>query len=279
MADETETMGSGASGEPGLFNQVIILGVRDFGAGALGDAVDYGDRGSNTLSHVSAYMGGVELPILQWLGLGNVTAVRGVERAEPAAASVGRLARRGEGTDAAGALKEAVGALLEGIASADEGGPPVHLVGAAAALLGDGLGEDHPLPPSSDLADVLSQLVHRVPRGIIVAVEPVGGTDKAGPVGIARAWSRLDGHLGRLLDHQPEDSLLLVFSLSGNDATIAARRGQTREFSPVLAYTPALPSGVDLGEPRALADLGATVAEIMGCQGGGGASFFGRLIA
>ena len=83
----------------------MIAGRRAFvvvldacGAGALPDAADYGDEGTNTLRHVAEAEGGLDLPTLARLGLGNVTQIPGVE---PVADPVvhGRLAPLGHGKD------------------------------------------------------------------------------------------------------------------------------------------------------------------------------------
>ena len=41
------------------------------GVGALPDAADYGDAGSNTLGHLAERVGGLDLPTLGRLGLGS----------------------------------------------------------------------------------------------------------------------------------------------------------------------------------------------------------------
>ena len=49
---------------------VIVLDA--VGAGALPDAAAYGDEGSDTLGNVARAVGGLDLPNLEALGLGNV---------------------------------------------------------------------------------------------------------------------------------------------------------------------------------------------------------------
>src|SRR3954463_8875913 len=75
---------------------VVVLDA--VGAGALPDAAEYGDAGTNTLAHVAEAVGGLELPTLARLGLGNVMPLAGVE---PSATPVihGRLAPLGAGKD------------------------------------------------------------------------------------------------------------------------------------------------------------------------------------
>jgi phosphopentomutase len=75
---------------------VIVLDA--CGVGALPDASDYGDAGSNTLGHLAERVGGLELPTLQRLGLGSILPLVGVP---PAVAPVvhGRLAPLGPGKE------------------------------------------------------------------------------------------------------------------------------------------------------------------------------------
>jgi phosphopentomutase len=75
---------------------VIVLDA--CGAGALPDAADYGDAGANTLGHVSEAAGGLELPVLQRLGLGDVLPLVGVP-SSPKRVVHGRLHPLGPGKD------------------------------------------------------------------------------------------------------------------------------------------------------------------------------------
>ena len=52
------------------------------GVGALPDADAYGDAGSNTLGHLAERVGGLDLPTLQRLGLGNIIPIEGVPPAD-----------------------------------------------------------------------------------------------------------------------------------------------------------------------------------------------------
>jgi phosphopentomutase len=48
------------------------------GVGALPDAAEYGDAGTNTLGHVAEAVGGLSLQTLERLGLGSIVPLRGV---------------------------------------------------------------------------------------------------------------------------------------------------------------------------------------------------------
>jgi phosphopentomutase len=88
---------------------VIVLDA--CGAGALPDAAAYGDDpASNTLAHVAELAGGLHLPVLESLGLGNIEALEGVA---PAAAPVlhGRIGALGPGKESVTGHWELMGVI------------------------------------------------------------------------------------------------------------------------------------------------------------------------
>jgi phosphopentomutase len=76
---------------------VIVLDA--VGAGALPDADEYGDEGSDTLGNVARVVGGLDLPNLEALGLGNVEPLEGCPPQPGAPAVAGRLIERSKGKD------------------------------------------------------------------------------------------------------------------------------------------------------------------------------------
>src|ERR1700675_3418938 len=76
---------------------VIVLDA--VGAGALPDAADFGDEGSDTLGNVARTVGGLDLPTLEALGLGNVEPLEGCRTQPGAQAIAGRLLERSKGKD------------------------------------------------------------------------------------------------------------------------------------------------------------------------------------
>src|SRR6266702_456136 len=76
---------------------VIVLDA--VGAGELPDASDYGDEGSDTLGNVAKAVGGLDLPNLEALGLGNVEPLEGCPPQPGAPAVAGRLLERSKGKD------------------------------------------------------------------------------------------------------------------------------------------------------------------------------------
>ena len=76
---------------------VIVLDA--VGAGELPDAAEFGDEGSNTLGNVARAVGGLDLPTLEALGLGNVEPLEGCAPQPGAPAIAGRLLERSKGKD------------------------------------------------------------------------------------------------------------------------------------------------------------------------------------
>jgi len=115
---------------------VVVLDA--CGVGALPDAAAYGDEGTNTLGHLAEAVGGLRLPTLQGLGLGNVLPLRGVAPAD-APAVHGRLHPLGPGKDSTAGHWELMGVVCEVAPPAYPGGFPPELVARIAELAGRGL--------------------------------------------------------------------------------------------------------------------------------------------
>jgi len=88
---------------------VIVLDA--VGAGELPDAADYGDEGSNTLGNVARAVGGLDLPNLEALGLGNVEPLEGCPPQPGAPAVAGRLVERSKGKDTTSGHWELMGVV------------------------------------------------------------------------------------------------------------------------------------------------------------------------
>jgi phosphopentomutase len=87
---------------------VIVLDA--CGAGELPDSADYGDAGANTLGHVAEASGGVELPVMQRLGLGSALPLVGCPPARDPVVH-GRLRPQGPGKDTITGHWELMGAI------------------------------------------------------------------------------------------------------------------------------------------------------------------------
>jgi phosphopentomutase len=87
---------------------VVVLDA--CGVGALADAADYGDAGTNTLGHLARRLGGLRLPTLEALGLGSIIELEGVPAA-PDPVLHGRLHALGPGKDSTAGHWELMGVV------------------------------------------------------------------------------------------------------------------------------------------------------------------------
>lgn len=83
------------------------------GCGELPDASRYGDAGSSTLAHTAHAVGGLNLPVLARLGLGNIAPIEGVPPAARPEASYGKMAERSAGKDSTTGHWEIAGFVVE----------------------------------------------------------------------------------------------------------------------------------------------------------------------
>ena len=87
------------SAERTATKRIIVIVLDGVGVGELPDAGRYNDSGSNTLAHTARSVGGLKLPHLGSLGLGNIIAIDGVPPAESPRAGFGRMAEVSSGKD------------------------------------------------------------------------------------------------------------------------------------------------------------------------------------
>jgi phosphopentomutase len=93
--------------------RAIIVVLDGVGAGHAPDAADFGDQGANTLGNTARAVGGLDLPNLQALGLGNVEEIEGVPPAGSPAASYGIMVERSAAKATLAGHWEMMGLVLE----------------------------------------------------------------------------------------------------------------------------------------------------------------------
>ncbi len=93
--------------------RVIIIVADACGIGELPDASVYGDQGSSTIPNVAKAVGGLNLPNLQRMGLGSITAIQGVNPAQSPAGAFGKMAERSPGKDSTTGHWEMAGIILD----------------------------------------------------------------------------------------------------------------------------------------------------------------------
>lgn len=82
-----------------MIKRVILLILDSVGIGELPDAEEFGDIGADTLGNIIKATGGIHLPNLQALGLGNIEGVDGVEAVAQPTGAFGRSEEISNGKD------------------------------------------------------------------------------------------------------------------------------------------------------------------------------------
>jgi phosphopentomutase len=83
------------------------------------------------------------------------------------------------------------------------------------------------------------------------------------PRGYADALEAVDARLPELLAEMQRTDLLLFTADHGNDPTTSST-DHSREYVPLLAAGEGVRAGTDLGTRETFADVGATIAELLG---------------
>jgi len=96
-----------------MIERVILIILDACGIGELPDAHLYGDEGSNTIKNTAKAVGGLKLPNLERLGLGNIEQFAGVNPKTKALGNYGKMAELSPGKDSTSGHWEIMGLVLE----------------------------------------------------------------------------------------------------------------------------------------------------------------------
>jgi phosphopentomutase len=160
---------------------VIVLDA--VGAGELPDAAEYGDQGSDTLGNVARAVGGLDLPSLEALGLGNVEPLDGCPPQPGAPAVAGRLFERSKGKDTTTGHWELMGVVT------------------AQAV---------PTYPHGFPHDVIDPFMHRTGRGVL-------GNKAASGTEIIQELGEEHQRTGKWIVYTSADS---VFQIAAHEETV-----------------------------------------------------------
>src|SRR5438552_15578943 len=160
---------------------VIVLDA--VGAGELPDAADYGEEGSNTLGNVARAVGGLDLPALEALGLGNVEPLEGCPPQAGAPAVAGRLVERSKGKDTTTGHWELMGVLTP---------------------------TPFPTYPHGFPYDVIDPFMHKTGRGVL-GNKPASGTE------IIQELGEEHQQTGKWIVYTSADS---VFQIAAHEETV-----------------------------------------------------------
>ncbi len=116
--------------------RAILVVLDGVGAGANPDAHAYGDDGASSLEHCALAIGGLALPNLGSIGLGNITPILGTPPTSDARGAYGRMAEKGAGKDSTTGHWEITGVVLQKPLPTYPHGFPADLVAAFEQAIG-----------------------------------------------------------------------------------------------------------------------------------------------
>lgn len=93
--------------------RALLIVLDSVGIGEMPDAELYGDKGSNTLGNIAKKVGGMNIPNLEALGLGNIAPIEGVKVQEKPLAAYGKAAELSVGKDTVTGHWEMSGVILK----------------------------------------------------------------------------------------------------------------------------------------------------------------------
>lgn len=119
-----------------MFKRIIIIIMDSVGVGALPDAAEYGDMGTDTLGNIARSQGGLFLPSLERLGLGKIAALAGIDSPDRPLAWYGKMAEISKGKDTTTGHWEMAGCPIFQPFPVYPGGFPDDLTAAFTAVTG-----------------------------------------------------------------------------------------------------------------------------------------------
>jgi len=127
----------------------------------------------------------------------------------------------------------------------------------------EGVTESIRTKDNMDGMDKLAEVVKKDFNGIsfinLVDFDALYG-HRRDPIGYGEALEAFDARIPEILKSLTDDDLLIITADHGNDPTFPGT-DHTREYVPVLAYSPSFTKGTELPLCETFADIGATIAE------------------
>ncbi len=253
-----------------IIDRVIIVVLDSMGVGELPDAAEYGDEGSNTLGNIARAVGGLNLPHFESLGLGNITAIKGIKPVPDCQAAWGKMAEMSRGKDTTTGHWELMGLITEQPFPVYPHGFPPELIERFEQAIGrrvlgnkvasgteiiDELGEEHvktgcPIVYTS--ADSVFQIAAHeevIPLEELYRICRVAREMLTGPHGVARVIARpFRGEPGRFFrtanrkDYSLEPPGVTVFDLLAKHGLETTGIGKIKDIFAGRGITRHIPS-------------------------------------
>lgn len=140
--------------------RAILIVIDSVGCGDAPDAEKYGDEGSNTLANTARSVGGLYLPNMGRLGLGNLTSIEGVPPVDVPLGAYGRLTETSAGKDTTTGHWEMAGVPLSRPFPTYPNGFPADLIAEFERRIGRGTLGNYPASGTVIIQELGEEHVH-----------------------------------------------------------------------------------------------------------------------
>ncbi len=127
-----------------MFKRITVIVLDGVGIGAAPDAAEYGDEGSNSIANVAKVLGGIDLPNMGSIGLGNVENILGVSPTENPSGGYGKMQPMSAGKDTMQGHWEMMGIYLPDPSPTYPKGFPDEIMNEFAKQIGRGTLANYP---------------------------------------------------------------------------------------------------------------------------------------
>jgi phosphopentomutase len=213
-----------------LVPRVLLVVCDSWGVGDAPDAADYGDDGADTLAHTAEAVGGITAPNLEALGLGSLTAIRGMDGTASAGSAAGRATERSAGKDTTTGHWEMMGIRLDRAFPVYPDGFPPEVIEPFEAAIGRGILGNVPASGTEIIAELGEEHL-RTGRPIVYtsadSVFQIACHERIVPLPTLYEWCRV---VRRLLTGEHEVGRVIARPFTGEPGAFV-RSPQRRDFS------------------------------------------------
>ena len=82
-----------------MYKRIFFIVIDSVGCGTAPLSKNYGDEGANTIGHIASEAGGINLPVLESLGYGNILDIKGVKKVDAPLGYYGKMDELSNGKD------------------------------------------------------------------------------------------------------------------------------------------------------------------------------------
>lgn len=257
------------------FQRVILMDIASLGIGEASDAKDFNAVGADTIGHVAAEVKGtLKLPTLGRLGLGNIRfghPINGLPPVDHPLGFYGKIHLQGMGNDPESGTREMldyqdgtrVTSVIDPIVKfSDDYAQSIMITNYQSYIANQNLADIVAVNRDNLAFQTLHHEVNLPVKGFIyIALQNLRQDAENGDrEAYLEDLREVDQQIAQTINEMHQTDLLIVTASFANDMTLAV--SPTREYLPLIAYTPINQDGQSLGIRHSIADIGATIADV-----------------